>query len=309
MNLVVIFVLAVQLSAAYLRTSGCYEVIGTTRNTLIALYSNEKANFLPDELYMRIYQAEISPNNPVIDKADVQYKLKIVGSCYGVKYHSFNLLRLNDGLGYHTLLFVTFSIDVGGKQVIDAYHLNFKTFKYINTISGSENIVHMSIGIAKGLDDLENLGKSLITTVERIDKLRDGQVYSIEFLKYLKGSQIYFVPNSDHIYQNVPRYAEIKISLIDKRQREVYNPEAIKDIIEIQVVSKDEMKNSEILFYTTEYMKKYDLRIEITEPDTQKLWRSVYTFSEGMFVKRERSSSNAEFIGIVPSFLEVTTGK
>ncbi|KII71784.1 hypothetical protein RF11_12443 [Thelohanellus kitauei] len=249
----------------------------------------------------------MSPNNPAIDKIDVQYKLKEVKSCYGIKYHSFMFLRLNDGLGYHTLLFVTFSIDVGGKQVIDTYHLNFKRFGSSHIISGLEMVVSMSIAIAKGLDDLEDLGKSLITTVDRINKLRESQVYSIQFVKYLKGSQIYFVPNRDQTYQDIPRYAEIQIYLLDKRGRVISNPEAIKDIIEIKAVNRNAIQNSQVPFYTTEYMKKYDLIIVITEPDTQKQWRAIYTFSDGTLIPKERSQGNSDFFGIIPSFVDAKT--
>ncbi|KII71781.1 hypothetical protein RF11_12440 [Thelohanellus kitauei] len=247
---------------------------------------------------MKIYQAEISPNISTIDKAKVQYKLKLVESCYGINYSSFNFLRLNDGLGYQTLLFVTFSMDAGGKLALDAYHLNFKIFKFTHDASGFEKIVSMSIGVAKGLDDLEDLGMSLITTVDRIDKLREGQ-------KYLKGSQIYFVPNRDQRYQDIPRYAEIQIYLLDKSGRVISNPEVIKDIVEIKVV--DSIADSQVPLYTTEYMKKYDLIIVITEPDTQKQWRAIYTFSDYKFIPKERSPSNSEFFGIVPSFMDAKT--
>ncbi|KII67570.1 hypothetical protein RF11_14304 [Thelohanellus kitauei] len=318
MNLLVIIVLVFQISSVYSRVEFCYRIVGSKRNTRLGLSLLDGAAFIPEAIYMRIHQMEINQNNPSLIKKDVQYMLQKILSC--TSGGSLDFFKLIDDEDYRTLVFVTFSLDVGGKQVVGSLYLDMNTYTQRFNLNCFENTIGLELGVAGNSDSsvkpLETIDGTLTTTVERINSLQNGQVYSIQFLvpsfltkKYLRGVLIYFMPNTDHIYQSVPRYAEIEISFEDQRGRQLSNPEKIKDIVQIQAVEKRAMQGSEVPFYTTEYMKKHNLRIEIKEPDTGKIWRSVQAFSDGTFSQKAMSNSNSEILGIIPKFVDQTISK
>ncbi|KII60436.1 hypothetical protein RF11_09071 [Thelohanellus kitauei] len=109
----------------------------------------------------------------------------------------------------------------------------------------------------------ETISEPLISTTERLDKLNTGQVYLVTFQKRSFSGNIFFAPNDDESYDNFPEYAEIRISFINSRGRQITNPEPIRDIIYFEIVGKSTLQASSCKIWTTEYMKVLFLLIEI----------------------------------------------
>ncbi|KII60683.1 hypothetical protein RF11_11779 [Thelohanellus kitauei] len=178
---------------------------------------------------------------------------------------------------------MTLSLDAGGKYVVEEFHANFKTFNSFYRISGLYQTFWVNMGVFDKIDSWDAYQDKLVTEVKRLPKLKSSEMYSMRFLRHKSLPPIYLLPDTDQSYQDFPEYAEIQISLINARGNVKERPAPIKDI-------------------------KYDLQVDVFEPDTDRAWRSLYAFSDDNFTKNTSPLSNSEVLGFFPSISEPEKG-
>ncbi|KII63436.1 hypothetical protein RF11_02245 [Thelohanellus kitauei] len=226
--------------------------------------------FLPEELYIHVYQVEISPSREEILHKEVQYKVKLDENPND-RVGDLRILRLAKEIGYHTIIFLTFSLDVERKYVVDTLEVHIKKFNSMVYVNGVSNIIYLVLGVYENVQGWEQIDQTLTTSVNRIQKLQTNKIYLFEFLVFRVGVQIYFAPLENQNYQNIPKYAQIRIVLVDSRGREIKNPPPITDIIQLEIVDEpDESEISTVHIDTTEYLKVSPLITEIRSKNRDK---------------------------------------
>ncbi|KII65189.1 hypothetical protein RF11_13205 [Thelohanellus kitauei] len=257
-TLFVFLLVSFQLAGAYV-----FNVNNSPLDIKIGVMQFGYKSFIPHNLYMSLYQAEISPTNPRILSRTVKYLL-VKSSRQNVKNLLVRVPRLSSGDDYHTTIFMTLSLDIEGKYIVDTFQARFKTFNSLNEVVGFHQKLWMMMGVYDtDIEAWPETTEKLTPSGFWSPRLNANQAYLITFFKYSSALRIYFWPDADPSYR-IPKYAEIRLSLINSNGKEISNPAPINDIIMFGIVpNPKESQITGVPIHTTEYMMVLSVLTEI----------------------------------------------